>query len=58
MLYFLEQNEAKLKDLAQPLRIALTGTAVSPSIFEVLEFLGVEECQKRIETFLQNRRQQ
>lgn len=49
---FLEKKEAKLKDLAQPIRIALTGSAVSPSIFEVLEFLGVQECKKRIENFL------
>ncbi|TEY02738.1 glutamate--tRNA ligase [Campylobacter sp. US33a] len=49
---FLQKNEAKLKDLAQPIRIALTGSAVSPSIFEVLEFLGVDECKKRIENFL------
>ncbi|WP_215431998.1 glutamate--tRNA ligase [Campylobacter coli] len=49
---FLQKNEVKLKDLAQPIRIALTGSAVSPSIFEVLEFLGVNECKKRIEKFL------
>ncbi|EAJ1037728.1 glutamate--tRNA ligase [Campylobacter jejuni] len=49
---FLQKNEIKLKDLAQPIRIALTGSAVSPSIFEVLEFLGVNECKKRIEKFL------
>lgn len=49
---FLEKKGAKLKDLAQPLRIALTGSAVSPSIFEVLEFLGVNVCKKRIEAFL------
>lgn len=49
---FLEKKVAKLKDLAQPLRIALTGSAVSPSIFEVLEFLGVNVCKKRIEAFL------
>lgn len=42
----LYKNEVKLKDLAQPIRIALTGSAVSPSIFEVLEFLGVNECKK------------
>lgn len=46
------KNEVKLKDLAQPIRIALTGSAVSPSIFEVLEFLGVNECKKRIKKFL------
>lgn len=52
---FLEKKEAKLKDLAQPIRIALTGSAVSPSIFEVLEFLGINECKKRIENFLKVR---
>ncbi|EAH4946141.1 glutamate--tRNA ligase [Campylobacter jejuni] len=52
---FLEKKEAKLKDLAQPIRIALTGSAVSPSIFEVLEFLGLDECKKRIENFLKVR---
>ncbi|ECL2460684.1 glutamate--tRNA ligase [Campylobacter jejuni] len=52
---FLEKKEAKLKDLAQPIRIALTGSVVSPSIFEVLEFLEVDECKKRIENFLKVR---
>ncbi|EDO9213877.1 glutamate--tRNA ligase [Campylobacter coli] len=52
---FLQKNEVKLKDLAQPIRIALTGSAVSPSIFEVLEFLEVDECKKRIENFLKVR---
>lgn len=49
---FLEKNNIKLKDLAQPLRISLTGSAVSPSIFEVLEFLGVEKIKERISFFL------
>lgn len=53
---FLQKYELKLKDLAQPLRIALTGNAVSPSIFEVLEFLGVNECKKRIKAFLEKRK--
>ncbi|MBC5857521.1 glutamate--tRNA ligase [Campylobacter jejuni] len=52
---FLEKKEVKLKDLAQSIRIALTGSAVSPSIFEVLEFLGTNECKKRIENFLKAR---
>lgn len=54
--HFLEKQQAKLKDLAQAIRIALIGSAVSPSIFEVLEFLGVQECKKRIENFLKSRR--
>lgn len=49
---FLEQNSIKLKDLAQVLRIALTGSSVSPSIFELLEFLGVDECKKRIQRLI------
>ncbi|MBF7047433.1 glutamate--tRNA ligase, partial [Campylobacter volucris] len=42
----------KLKDLAQAIRIALTGSSVSPSIFEVLEFLGVQKCKLRVENLL------
>ncbi|MBM0636597.1 glutamate--tRNA ligase [Campylobacter sp. VicNov18] len=53
---FLDKRQAKLKDLAQAMRIALTGNSVSPSIFEVLEFLGVQECKNRIENFLNCRR--
>jgi glutamyl-tRNA synthetase len=39
---------AKLGDLAQPLRAALTGRTTSPPIFEVLEVLGREESLGRI----------
>lgn len=49
---FLEENGLKLKDLAQVIRIALTGSSVSPSIFEVLEFLGVQKCKLRVENLL------
>lgn len=49
---FLAQNKLVLKDLAQPLRLAITGKSVSPSIFELLEFLGVEELRARIKNFL------
>ncbi|TXE88561.1 glutamate--tRNA ligase [Campylobacter volucris] len=49
---FLEENGLKLKDLAQAIRIALTGSSVSPSIFEVLEFLGVQKCKFRVENLL------
>jgi len=49
---FLEQNGLKLKDLAQALRIALTGSSVSPSIFEVLEVVGSNEIKKRIQNLL------
>ena len=39
---------AKLGDLAQPLRAALTGSAASPPIFEVMEVLGRAEALGRI----------
>jgi glutamyl-tRNA synthetase len=39
---------AKLGDLAQPLRAALTGGLVSPPVFEVMEVLGRDETLARI----------
>lgn len=51
---FLTQKGKKLKDLAQPIRIAITGSAVSPSIFEVIEFIGLDELKSRIESFLKS----
>lgn len=53
---FLEQNGLKLKDLAQALRVALTGSSVSPSIFEVLEVLGSAEIKQRIQNILKERK--
>lgn len=44
----------KLGKLAQPLRAALTGSNVSPGIFEVLEVLGRDESLGRIEDALNN----
>jgi glutamyl-tRNA synthetase len=39
---------AKPKQVFQPVRVALAGTAVSPGIFETLTVLGREESLKRI----------
>jgi len=39
---------AKLGQVAQPLRAALTGRSTSPGIFDVLETLGREESLGRI----------
>ncbi|HEX9461911.1 MAG TPA: glutamate--tRNA ligase [Alphaproteobacteria bacterium] len=39
---------AKLGDLAQPLRAAVTGQAASPPIFEVMEVLGRDETLGRL----------
>jgi glutamyl-tRNA synthetase len=43
-----EASGAKLGQLAQPLRAALTGQATSPGIFDVLAVLGREESLARL----------
>ena len=45
---FLEDNEIKLKKVAQPLRVALTGKTASPGIFEVIEILGRKKVLERL----------
>lgn len=40
----------KLGDLAQPVRVALTGGTVSPGIFEVISVLGKERTLKRLKS--------
>ena len=45
---FLDQKEIKLKKIAQPLRMALTGKTASPGIFEVMQVLGKEKTVERI----------
>ena len=45
---FAAREELKLGKVAQPLRAALTGSNVSPGIFEVLAVLGREESMERI----------
>ena len=39
---FAEANGLKLGQVAQPLRVALTGSTASPGIFEVLAVLGLD----------------
>jgi glutamyl-tRNA synthetase len=41
--------------LAQPLRVALTGSTVSPGLFEVMAVLGKEEVLARLEDAAQSR---
>ncbi len=47
-----EASGEKLGSLAQPLRAALTGSTVSPGIFEVLDVLGRAESLGRIDDIL------
>jgi glutamyl-tRNA synthetase len=44
-----ERLETKPNKVFQPIRVALTGTTISPGIFESLELLGRDESLKRIE---------
>jgi glutamyl-tRNA synthetase len=44
-----EARGAKPKQVFQPIRVALAGTAVSPGIFETLTVLGRDEALARIE---------
>lgn len=45
----IEKHGVKLGSLAQPVRVAMTGGAESPGIFEVLEIVGKDKTIKRIE---------
>ncbi|HEY3912096.1 MAG TPA: glutamate--tRNA ligase [Stellaceae bacterium] len=45
---FADANGAKLGDVAQPLRAALTGSLASPGIFEIMAVLGRDETLGRI----------
>lgn len=49
--YFRELSERtgiKLKMIAQPVRLALTGRTASPGLFEIMSILGKEEVIKRL----------
>ena len=47
-----EIRNGKMGKVAMPLRAALTGTTVSPSVFHVAEILGKEETCLRIQSVL------
>ena len=49
----LEEFEIKLGKIAQPVRVALTGTSVSPGIFEVIAVLGRQRVLPRLEKAIQ-----
>ncbi len=49
---FLESRGLKLKHLAQPIRIAIVGSAVSPSVFDVLSIIGFKDVVKRIDNLV------
>jgi glutamyl-tRNA synthetase len=47
-----EQAGGKMVDFAQPIRVALTGTAASPPIFPILALLGRRETLERLDRAL------
>jgi glutamyl-tRNA synthetase len=49
--------EGKLNKVAQPLRVAVSGTTVSPAIYETLAILGRDSTINRIERCLAHRQQ-
>ncbi len=49
-----ERLEEKLGNIAQPLRVALTGSTVSPSVFEVMAVLGKHESLQRLASFVES----
>ena len=40
----------KMVNLAQPVRVALTGKTASPGLYEIIHILGREEALRRINT--------
>ena len=48
-----QRRGAKPREVYQPLRVAISGTTVSPGIFESVALLGREETLRRIDCALQ-----
>lgn len=48
---FVTESGLKLGQVAQPLRVALTGATTSPGIFDVMAVLGTDETLNRIREF-------
>ena len=51
-----ERSGLKAKAVFQPLRVALTGTTISPGIFETVALVGRDRALKRIDAALDGRR--
>lgn len=49
---FMQKHDLKMKQLAQPIRIAMVGSAVSPSVYDVLSIVGRDEVIQRIEKLI------
>ncbi|USO02036.1 MAG: hypothetical protein H6850_02890 [Alphaproteobacteria bacterium] len=49
LLAFTKAHDMKLDMLAQYIRILLTGSTISPSVFEIMEVLGQDVVLKRFD---------
>lgn len=47
---FAESHDTKLGKVMSPIRVAITGSTASPSMFEVMELLGKDESLARLKT--------
>jgi len=45
---YAEKHGLKLGSIAQPVRVAITGSTASPGLFEVLEIVGKNKALKRL----------
>lgn len=50
-----EEKGLKLGKIAQPLRVALTGKTISPSVFEIMHVLGKDKTLERLRAILSKR---
>ncbi len=55
---WLHQRDLKLKSIAQPIRICVTGQRVGPGLFETLEVLGKDRSLARIRNGIRRAREQ
>ena len=51
---FAAQNNLKAKDVIHPLRVFITGSEGGPGLFETMELLGKEVCERRINKILRD----
>ena len=49
-----DNGSVRLRQIAQPLRVALTGSSASPPLFDVIHLLGRERCIARIVQAIEN----
>jgi glutamyl-tRNA synthetase len=44
----IEKHNIKMKNIAQAVRVLLTGTDISPGVFEILSIMGKDRALKRL----------